>query len=45
VLYSVSMVVLMTAVGAAFFHETPNRWEILGLLMAIGSLVLLVRFA
>ncbi len=45
VLYSVSMVVLMTAVGAAFFRESLNLWEIAGLLMAIGSLILLVRFA
>jgi drug/metabolite transporter (DMT)-like permease len=45
VLYSVSMVVLLTAVGVAVFRETLNYYEIAGVLMAIGALILLVRFA
>jgi small multidrug resistance pump len=45
VLYSVSMVVLLTAVGVAMFRESLNYAEMLGLVMAIAALVLLVRFA
>src|SRR6478735_5069441 len=45
VLYSVSMVLLLTAIGAVLFRESLNTGEIVGLLMAIGSLVLLMRFA
>ena len=45
VLYSVSMVVLLTAVGVVFFQESLNTYEIAGLVMALASLVLLVRFA
>jgi drug/metabolite transporter (DMT)-like permease len=45
VLYSVSMVVLLTAVGVVFFREGLNYSEIAGLVMAVAALVLLVRFA
>jgi drug/metabolite transporter (DMT)-like permease len=45
VLYSVSMVLLLTAVGVVFFHESLNYYEIAGLVMAIAALILLVRFA
>lgn len=45
VLYSISMVVLLTAIGVVLFREKLNVYEVLGLVMAIGSLVLLVRFA
>jgi small multidrug resistance pump len=45
VLYSVSMIVLMTTVGAVCFRETLRASEVIGLLMAIGSMFLLVRFA
>jgi multidrug transporter EmrE-like cation transporter len=45
VLYSVSMVVLLTAVGVMFFRENLNYYEIAGLVMAIAALFLLVRFA
>ena len=44
VLYSVSIIVLLTTVGVVFFRETLNAYEMLGLVMAVGSLVLLVRF-
>jgi small multidrug resistance pump len=45
VLYSVSMVVLLTTVGLVIFRETLNYAEVAGLIMAIGALILLVRFA
>jgi small multidrug resistance pump len=45
VVYSISMMVLLTTVGVVFFRETLNYAEIAGLLMAIASLILLVRFA
>lgn len=45
VVYSVSMILLLTAVGAVGFRETLNASELAGLVMAIGSLVLLMRFA
>jgi small multidrug resistance pump len=45
VLYSVSMVVLLTAVGVVVFRETLNYYECAGLVMAVAALILLVRFA
>ncbi len=45
VVYSVSMILLLTAIGAVFFRESLNGYEVAGLAMAIGSLVLLMRFA
>lgn len=45
VVYSVSMIVLLTLIGLVVFRETLNYAEIAGLLMAFGSLILLVRFA
>ena len=45
VLYSVSMVVLLTAVGVVVFRETLSAYEVVGLVMALAALVLLVRFA
>lgn len=45
VVYSISMVVLLTAVGVVIFRETLNYYEIIGLILAIAALVLLVRFA
>jgi drug/metabolite transporter (DMT)-like permease len=44
VLYSVSMVVLLTAVGVVLFRETLNYYEMAGVAMAIGAIFLLVRF-
>src|SRR3954453_13261665 len=44
VLYSVSMVLLLTAVGVVAFKEPLNGYEILGLIMAVASLLLLTRF-
>jgi len=45
VVYSISMILLLTAVGVVGFRESLSAYEIVGLLMAIGSLVLLMRFA
>jgi drug/metabolite transporter (DMT)-like permease len=45
VLYSVSMVLLLTAVGVVLFEESLNHYELAGIALAIASLVLLVRFA
>jgi drug/metabolite transporter (DMT)-like permease len=45
VVYSVSMILLLTAIGSLIFRESLNVYEILGMLMAIGSLFLLMRFA
>lgn len=44
VFYSVSMVLLLTAVGSLFFRESLNWCEVAGMGMAIGPLVLLIRF-
>ena len=43
--YSVSMILLLTAIGAVSFRQTLGPYEIAGLVMAVGSLVLLMRFA
>jgi len=45
VLYSVSMVLLLTAVGALLFRESLNSFEVAGIVLAMASLVLLIRFA
>ncbi|MGE3803711.1 MAG: transporter [Gemmataceae bacterium] len=44
VVYSVSMIVLLTSLGVVVFRETLNYYEIAGLVMAVASLILLVRF-
>jgi len=45
VVYCVSMVLLLTAVGVVAFKESLNGYEMIGIVMAVGSLVLLVRFS
>lgn len=45
VVYSVSMVLLLTAIGVAVFREPLGAYEVAGLIMAVASLILLVRFA
>jgi drug/metabolite transporter (DMT)-like permease len=45
VLYSVSIVLLLTAVGVVIFRESLNSYEAAGLVLAVTSLVLLMRFA
>src|SRR6185436_8464261 len=44
VVYSISMVLLLTAVGVVAFKESLNGYEIVGLVMAVASLLLLTRF-
>ena len=39
------MILLLTVIGAVAFRETLNYAEMLGIAMAVGSLVLLMRFA
>ena len=45
VLYSVSMVLLLTAIGTVIFRESLNYFEMTGIVLAIAALVLLMRFA
>ena len=45
VLYSVSLVLLLTAIGVVLFHESLNYFEVIGIVLAVISLVLLMRFA
>jgi drug/metabolite transporter (DMT)-like permease len=45
VLYSVSLVLLLTAVGVVLFRESLNYFEVIGIVFAVLSLVLLIRFA
>src|SRR5262249_8191278 len=45
VVYSVSMVLLLTLVGTWWFGESLNYYEMAGIALAILSLILLVRFA
>ena len=45
VLYSVSMVLLLTVVGVVLFEESLNYYELAGIVLAVASLVLLMRFA
>jgi small multidrug resistance pump len=45
VLYSVSLVLLLTAVGVVLFQESLNYFEVIGIVLAVVSLVLLMRFA
>jgi small multidrug resistance pump len=45
VVYSVSMILLLTGIGAITFRETLNAFEVIGILMAVISRVLLMRFA
>lgn len=45
VVYSVSMVLLLTGIGVVFFQESLNYYEVTGLLLAVAALILLIRFA
>lgn len=45
VFYSVAMVVLLTTIGWLFFDERVSTWEMVGIAMGVGSLVILSRFA
>ena len=45
VLYSISMVLLLTAIGVVLFQESLNYFEVIGIVLAVVSLVLLMHFA
>jgi len=45
VLYSVSLVLLLTAIGVVLFRESLNYFEVIGIVLAVTSLVLLIHFA
>src|SRR5947208_13090504 len=45
VLYSVSLVLLLTAVGVVLFRESLSYFEVVGIILAVASLMLLMRFA
>jgi small multidrug resistance pump len=45
VVYSISMVLLLTSMGVVLFGESLNYFELAGILLAVASLVLLMRFA
>ncbi|HEV3168442.1 MAG TPA: transporter [Isosphaeraceae bacterium] len=45
VVYSISMILLLTAIGTVAFRETLNAYELAGLVLAVASLILLMRFA
>jgi drug/metabolite transporter (DMT)-like permease len=45
VLYGVSCVILLTLVSVFYFKEPINSIEIIGVVMAITSLIILSRFA
>ena len=45
VLYSVALVLLLTVIGVVLFRESLSYFEVAGIILAVASLVLLVRFA
>ena len=45
VLYSVTIILLLALMGIVLFNEKLSSYEIIGIVMAIGSLILLSRFA
>jgi small multidrug resistance pump len=44
-LYSVCIILLLTGLGVVVFNERPNVTELIGIVLALASVVLLVRFA
>jgi small multidrug resistance pump len=45
VVYSVSMILLLTGIGVVAFRESLSTGEVVGLVLAIAALILLMRFA
>lgn len=45
VYYSITTALFLVLVGTVYFHESVNTYEIIGIAMAIGSLIILGRFA
>src|SRR5580704_14674233 len=44
VFYSVCMILLLTGMGVFFFDESLNRYEVIGIVLAVASVLLLARF-
>ncbi len=44
VIYSISMVILLTLLGVFFFDEPLNHYEVFGIALAVTSILLLSRF-
>src|SRR5947199_10628753 len=42
VLYSVSLVLLLTAIGVVLFQKSPNYFAVIGIVFAVVCLVLLI---
>ncbi len=45
VVYAITTMLCLVGVGVFYFHEKLNVYEIIGILMALGSIALLSRFA
>lgn len=45
VVYSLTTVLLLVAIGVFYFHEKLNVYEIIGIITAIVSVILLSRFS
>ena len=45
VIYSLATVLLLVAIGVFYFHEKLNVYEIIGIITAIASVILMSRFA
>jgi drug/metabolite transporter (DMT)-like permease len=44
VIYSVCMILMLAGMGLLFFGESLNRYEVVGIVLAIVSILLLARF-
>lgn len=44
VIYSICMILLLTGMGVWIFDESLNRYEMVGIVLAIASIALLTRF-
>jgi small multidrug resistance pump len=45
VFYSISTIIFLALVGVFYFKESINNYEVIGIILAIASLILLGRFA
>src|SRR6478672_10690432 len=43
VIYSVCMILMLAGMGVFFFGETLDRYEVLGIVLAVGAIALLAR--
>ena len=44
VIYGVSTVILLTAIGVLFFDEKLHAMEVVAIILGLSSIILLVRF-